>query len=124
VYERAKNVTSTHRQPQANIKRQQTLEPLRDQLNNAIKQSWQEWDIPRGPDKTWSKATKDIHAHWWEARIARQKEIDSSISAKAESELLYDKPYDDKSKVRVAGPFTVEPIPPPRPGCSENDNRG
>ncbi len=45
---------------------------------------------------------------WWQARIARQKEIDASIAAKAEFEFLYDKPYDDKSKVRVAGPFTVE----------------
>jgi hypothetical protein len=34
--------------------------------------------------------------------------IDVSIAAKADSEYLYDKPYDDKKKVRVAGPFTVE----------------
>ena len=45
-------------------------------------------------------------------RIARQKEIDASIAAKAEFEYLYDKPYEDKKKVRVAGPFTVESLSP------------
>jgi hypothetical protein len=32
--------------------------------------------------------------------IARQQEIDASIAAKAEYEYLYDKPCEDKSKVR------------------------
>jgi adenine-specific DNA-methyltransferase len=53
-----------------------------------------------------------IHQEWWQARIARQQEIDKSIAAKAEFEYLYDKPYDDKKKVRVAGPFTVDLILP------------
>ena len=58
-----------------------------------------------------------------EARIARQKEIDASIAAKAEFEYLYDKPYEDKSKVRVAGPFTVESLSPHRVlTVDENDN--
>ena len=49
-----------------------------------------------------------------EARIARQNEIDASVAAKAEFEFLYDKPYEDKIKVRVAGPFTVESLSPHR----------
>ena len=54
-------------------------------------------------------------------RIARQKEIDASIAARAEYEYLYDKPYEDRSKVRVAGPFTVESISPHRVlGVDEN----
>ena len=65
---------------------------------------------------------KKLHAEWWEARIARQKEIDASIAAKAEFEYLYDKPYEDKKKVRVAGPFTVESLSPHRVlGVDEND---
>ena len=47
-------------------------------------------------------------------RIARQKAIDGSIAAKADFEYLYDKPYEDKKKVRVAGPFTVESLSPHR----------
>ena len=44
------------------------------------------------------------------ARIARQREIDACIAARAEYEYLYDKPYEDRSKTRVAGPFTVESL--------------
>jgi adenine-specific DNA-methyltransferase len=61
-------------------------------------------------------------SQWWEARIARQKEIDASIAAKAEFEYLYDKPYADNKKVRVAGPFTVESLSPHRVlGVDEDD---
>jgi adenine-specific DNA-methyltransferase len=63
-----------------------------------------------------------IHTEWWEARISRQREVDASIGAKAEFEYLYDKPYEDKRKVRVAGPFTVESLSPHRVlGVDEND---
>jgi adenine-specific DNA-methyltransferase len=63
-----------------------------------------------GPSPRRSKRSK----RFWEARIARQKEIDASIAAKADFEYLYDKPYEDKKKVRVAGPFTVESLSPHR----------
>ncbi len=35
----------------------------------------------------------------------RQNEIDASITAKAEFEHLFDKPYVDNNRIRVAGPF-------------------
>jgi len=73
-----------------------------------------EWEIPREAPKGWPDAAKAALARFWEARIARQKEIDASIAAKAEFEYLYDKPYTDSSKVRVAGPFTVESLSPHR----------
>lgn len=101
---------------------QQTLESLRYQLNGALNESWQEWDIPREANKDWSDKAKKIHAEWWQARIARQNEIDASIAAKAEFEYLYDKPYENKKAVRVAGPFTVESLSPHRTlGVDEND---
>ncbi len=93
---------------------QTQLEPLREKLNAELKQSWQEWEIPREASEGWSKDARSTHAAWWDARIARQKAIDASIAAKAEFENLYDKPYEDKNKVRVAGPFTVESISPHR----------
>jgi len=66
---------------------------------------------------------QQLHQEWWEARIARQREIDASIAAKAEYEYLYDKPYEDKKKVRVAGPFTVESLSPHRMlSVDENDD--
>ena len=101
---------------------QAKLEPMRDNLNAALKKNWQDWEIPREAEAAWPEAAKKLHADWWQARIARQQEIDKSIAAKAEYEYLYDKPYEDKKKVRVAGPFTVESLSPHRMlGVDEND---
>ncbi len=166
---------------------QAKLEPVREQLNLALGQSWQEWEIPReagerwdadasaahaevmalrrecsatmeilqsldlesqedrlremiqrrakkfleiinkstgqkftfdslpdDPRDPWPDEAKKLHAKWWKLRIERQKEIDASIAAKADFEYLYDRPYEDKTKVRVAGPFTVESLSPHR----------
>ena len=41
-------------------------------------------------------------------------EIDAAIKRHADFELLYDKPFEDAKKVRVAGPFTVESLSPHR----------
>jgi adenine-specific DNA-methyltransferase len=119
VYERVTHVTLKAIANNAEIdviwdNWQKILEPLRVGLNKALKKTWQEWEIPREVDDSWSADAKQLHADWWNARIARQQEIDASIAAKAEFEYLYDKPYEDKKKVRVAGPFTVESLTPHR----------
>ena len=147
VYERVPHITLKSIANNAEIdviwdKWQATLEPLREQLNAALNQNWQEWEVPRElplsvvptstavsdkndsfsrlPDK--GQEAKKLLTSWWQARIARQREIDASIAAKAEFEYLYDKPYDNKKSVRVAGPFTVESLSPHRMlGVDEND---
>jgi len=127
VYQRVSNATSADIANNVEIdviweKWQAVLEPLREKLDSALKKSWEEWEIPREADAKWSEAAKKLHAQWWEARIARQKEIDASIAAKAEFEFLYDKPYEERKKVRVAGPFTVESLSPHRVlGVDEDD---
>jgi adenine-specific DNA-methyltransferase len=181
VYERVPHITlkSIANDTEIDViwgKWQPTLEALREQLNIAFKQHWQEWEIPRvaedpwdsrteelfhslkneqarsdggrpakiadllrainhnrrsdftlqtlpeRPADPWPKALTKVHADWWQALAARQTDIDRSIAAKAEFEFLYDKPYDDKKKVRVAGPFTVESLSPHRVlGVDEND---
>jgi adenine-specific DNA-methyltransferase len=40
--------------------------------------------------------------------------IDAAIRRYADFEVLYDKPHEDKNKVRVTGPFTVESLSPHR----------
>ena len=81
-----------------------------------------EWEVPLDPERGWNDAAREAHTRFWEARIARQGEIDSCIAARAEYEHLYDKPYQDNSKVRVAGPFTVESLSPHRlAALDEND---
>jgi len=127
IYERVAHVTLKSIANNAEIdviwdKWQSKLESIREALNAGLKKSWQEWEIPHDVDSKWPDGVKKLHADWWQGRIARQKEIDASIAAKAEFEYLYDKPYDDKKKVRVAGPFTVESLSPHRVlGVDEND---
>jgi adenine-specific DNA-methyltransferase len=71
--------------------------------------------------KAWTDAAKKLHAAWWEARIERQRQIDASIAKAADVEYLYDRPYVDNSRVRVAGPFTVESLSPHRIVPSDED---
>ena len=175
VYERVPHITLKSIANNAEIdviweRQQETLEPLRTELNTALGHAWEEWEIPREPGDPWPDAAAaawkrlqaaqtdgaktaavrtlngalgrnytidevpdeprdpwdagatDLHRRWWEARIARQKAIDESIAAKADYEYLYDKPYEDRVIVRVAGPFTVESLAPHRTlGVDEND---
>ena len=167
VYERVPHVTLKSIANNAEIdviweRWQETLEPLRADLNAALGRKWREWEIPRdagepwppaaaaawkrfeaagtdadraaalravnaaldrrytptdlpdGPRDPWPADAAEAHRRWWKAHIARQREIDASIAARADVEYLYDKPYDDRKKVRVAGPFTVESLSPHR----------
>ena len=126
VYERVPHITLRAIANNAEIdviheEYQEKLLLLRGELNRALETAWEEWEIPRDTDESWQEEAQELHRQWWDLRIARQKEIDASIAARAEYEYLYDKPYTDSSKVRVAGPFTVESISPHRVlGVDEN----
>lgn len=127
VYERVPHITLKSIANNAEIdiiweKWQKKLEPLRQRLNAALKRKWEEWEIPRQAGEDWPAPVRKLHEEWWEARIGRQKEMDTSIATKADPEKLFDKPYEDKKKVRVAGQFTVESLSPHRVlGVDEND---
>ena len=91
-------------------------------INQRLKRSYTLDTLPERPAEPWTGESARLHAEWWTARIARQKEIDASIAAKAEYEYLYDRPYENKKSVRVAGPFTVESLSPHRTlGVDEDD---
>lgn len=96
---------------------QAKLEPLREKLNTALKKTWQEWEIPREADAQWPEAAKKLHTDWWQARIARQQEIDKSIAAKAEFEYLYDKPYVDKKGPGRRSLYGRKPFTASGAGC-------
>ena len=140
VYERVPHITLKSIANNAEIdviweKWQETMEPLLKQLNevdvmsgewiagklttrhsthHSLSHSLAEWEIPRDLPDQWPPEAAPLHEQFWTARVARQREIDASIAAKADYEYLYDKPYEDKKKVRVAGPFTVESLSPHR----------
>jgi len=92
---------------------QEKLEPLRAEINRLAGKNWEEWEIPRPDDTVGAKNFSPLQK-WWELRAARQKEIDASIAKQADTETLYDQPYEDKKRVRVSGPFTVESLSPHR----------
>ena len=145
VYERVPHITLKSIANNAEIdviweKFQETLEALLEQLDAVVSEEWKvdsrktnhsslstdhplaEWEVPREFPQEWPDIARPLHEQFWTARVARQREIDASIAAKADYEYLYDKPYEDKKKVRVAGPFTVESLSPHRLlGVNEND---
>ena len=91
-------------------------------LNQELGRNYTLDDVPGHPRDPWESTSTDLHRRWWEQRIARQKEIDASIATKADYEYLYNKPYENKKTVRVAGPFTVESLSPHRVlGVGEDD---
>lgn len=79
-------------------------------------------DLPEHPGDPLPIEALGPHAAWWEARIARQKAIDTSIETNAETEYLVDKPVELKGLVRVAGPFTVDSLSPHRVLPAEEDD--
>jgi len=107
-------------------------EPVRKEICKIIGESLEEWELPRmgdgkdmdsrfrGNDK--SEARK-LLKQWWEMRLRRQKEIDESIARNAETELLYDQPYQDNKRIRVTGPFTMESLSPHRTISFEEKKR-
>jgi len=95
-------------------KYQEKMEPVRKEFNSLVEKNYEEWELPREPQKEWSSKAKDLLKQWWEMRRQRQRQIDESISNKADMELLYDQPYQDNKRIRVTGPLTVESLSPHR----------
>lgn len=93
---------------------QAQLDPIRSQLNQALGKTWEEWEVPRQAESSWSKAALPLLEKWWQVCRQRQQEIDASIACNADTELLYDQPYEDNKRIRVTGPFTVESLSPYR----------
>jgi adenine-specific DNA-methyltransferase len=101
---------------------QRILEPLLIKINKSLGNTWHEWEVPREANQKMSSDVQSLLFDWWNARTSRQTEIDNSIKLKTEYEYLCDRPYEDKRKVRVAGPFTVESLSPHRTlDVDEND---
>ena len=54
-----------------------------------------------------------------------RQQVDAAIARHADTEMLYDQPYEDNKRVRVCGPFSVESLSPHRmlPAADENQDR-
>ena len=100
---------------------QELLEPLRVRINQAAGQSWEEWQIPREAPQNAPAGLDALLSEWWSLRRQRQQEIDASIARRADTELLYDQPYEENKRIRVSGPFTVESLSPHRVLATDED---
>ncbi len=119
IYERVPHVTlksiaNNEEIDQIHAEYQPAIEKLLAEINKVAKKKWQEWELPRAVDGGQSSVVSELLQKYWELRRTRQKEIDATIARRADTEFLYDKPYEDKKRIRVAGPFTVESLSPHR----------
>ncbi len=100
-------------------------------LNKVAKKDWKEWEVPRelttdSTDDTDKKSSVKsvssvvkILSEFWQLRRERQQAMDAAIARHADTELLYDQPYEDNKRIRVTGPFTVESLSPHRTVVSD-----
>lgn len=119
VYQRAahimlKSIANNPEIDDIHARWEEKLEPIRLALNGVLKQSREDWQIPRVSEETWPQEAKTLHQEWWNLRQQRQKQIDDAISRHSDMELLYDLPYEESNRIRVTGPFTFESLSPHR----------
>ena len=88
------------------------LDPLRAEMNRLIGENWEEWEVPTETDSSWDPEFQKLHREWLGLKRERQLAMDASTAKRAKSETLYDQPYQDRKRVRVTGPFTVEGLSP------------
>ena len=73
----------------------------------------QEWEVPFDFPVDWPNSAHPPFDAFHTARQAMQRQMDASIAAHADQEVLYDQPTINKNRLRITGPFTVEAVPFP-----------
>ena len=89
------------------------LADLNAKLASTAAAPLQEWEVPFAVAVDWPNEAKTAFAAFHAARQAMQAQMDASIAAHADQEILYDQPAIAKNKLRITGPFTVEAVPFP-----------
>src|SRR5690606_29090847 len=74
---------------------------------------WLEWEVPFNLPLVLAAPLLEAFDSFHMARQAMQRQMDDSIAAHADQEVLYDQPAIAKNKLRITGPFTVEAVPFP-----------
>ncbi len=73
----------------------------------------QEWEVPFDWPEIWPESALPAFDDFHKQRIRMQQQMDQSIAAHADQEVLYDQPSIAKNRLRITGPFTVEAVPFP-----------
>lgn len=102
---------------------QPELDRWRAEINRLANRQWQDWEVPRQLPGDLSGLTElsGLIDGWWQLYRERQRQIDASIARHADTETLYDQPYEDNKRVRVCGPFSVESLSPHRVLAADDD---
>lgn len=74
---------------------------------------WQEWEVPFELPLVLAAPLLEAFDAFHAVRQAMQRQMDDSIAAHADQEVLYDQPSIAKNRLRITGPFTVEAVPFP-----------
>ena len=119
VYERVpritlKSITTNAEIDEIDAHWQGELDVVLSRLNELRNTSWMPWEVPGTADASWDEQSRQALEAWHDVRRSKQAAIDRSIAAKGDAQLLFDRPFVDGSRVRVAGPFTVESLSPHR----------
>ena len=88
------------------------LNPLLELLNTSNGTNWKEWEVPNETGPEWDPEVQKLHREWLSLKRDRQREMNASTEKRAKKEILYDRPHEDKKRIRVTGPFTVESLSP------------
>lgn len=72
-----------------------------------------EWEVPFDWPAVWPESALPAFDDFHKQRIRMQQQMDQSIAAHADQEVLYDQPSIAKNRLRITGPFTVEAVPFP-----------
>jgi adenine-specific DNA-methyltransferase len=72
-----------------------------------------EWEVPFDFPKGWPDSARPAFDTFHAARLVMQIQMDASIAAHADQEVLYDQPAVARDKLRITGPFSVEAVPFP-----------
>ena len=88
------------------------LDSLLELLNTSNGTNWKEWEVPNETGPEWDPEVQKLHREWLSLKRDRQREMNASTGKRAKKEILYDRPHEDRKRIRVTGPFTVESLSP------------
>lgn len=103
---------------------QQKLDALRSEISALLGKDLTEEELRASEYDSLPQEAQDKYVAWIARRNSRKMEIDAAIARRADQETLYDQPYEDGKRVRVAGPFTVESLSPHRVLPADTDGDG
>ena len=91
---------------------------------NLPKDKWEHWQVPLDADPDYPPPLAEALVAYRESWRGKMAEVNASIAAAADQEVLVDQPVIRRGVTRVSGPFTVEAINPPEDSMGEESPIG